>query len=104
MSKEERAEIALKKRQEEVAAKKKSLEASQSKYLDTGSSGNSNRKRDGRDEEKEKRRDGTFLQKDKEREIEAIKVTNQFVFIVFLILFFSHAIWEQTKNAEKCVG
>lgn len=78
MSKEERAKMALKRRQEEVAIQKKMLEetkVSQQKYQEEAS-GQLDRKRwDGREEEREKQREVTLLMKDKEKEVEAIKVT-----------------------------
>lgn len=80
MSKEERAKLALKRRQEEVDAQKKVLEetkASQQKYQEEANFGQSDRKRwEGREEEREKQREVTLLVKDKEKEVEAIKVTH----------------------------
>lgn len=73
LSKAERAKLALKKRQEEVAAQKRGLEeakASHQKYSDEAS-GHPGRR--GLDEEREKHREGTLHQKDKEKEIDAIK-------------------------------
>lgn len=81
MSKEERAKLALKRRQEEVAALKKITEEKrtvQKKYLEQASlsSGHQDNRRhwDGRDGDREKQREETLLIKDREKEIEAIKV------------------------------
>lgn len=69
--------MALQRRQEQVATQKKILEetkASQQKYQEEPS-GHSGRKRwDGREEEREKQREVTLVLKDKEKEVEAIKV------------------------------
>lgn len=81
LSKQERAELALKKRQEEVAARKRQMDQereARQKYFEEASfsSGHqdSRRRWDGREEEREKQREETLLLKDKEKEMEAIKV------------------------------
>ena len=86
ISKEERAKLALKKRQDEVAARKKLIEeknALQRKYLDEGtSSGRHDNRRqwENRDEDRGKQREESLLLKDREKEVEAIKVI-----LVFLL-------------------
>lgn len=110
MSKEERSKVALKRRQEEVAARKKVLDeakASQLKYQDVGfSSGHVDRKRwEDREGEREKQREETLHVKDKEREIEAIKVLQvMHGRIVHCFLLFSRDTWEQTKSVGKCAA
>lgn len=73
--------MALKRRQEEVAARKKMIEEKnslQQKYLDEASmsSGRYDTRRqwEGREEEREKQREESLLLKDREKEVEAIKV------------------------------
>ena len=79
LTKEERAALALKRRKEEVAALKKVEEeerAARQKYLEDASGQNTNSRRrwEGRDEEREKLREENLLLKDKEKEMDAIKV------------------------------
>ena len=78
LSKEERAKLALQRRHEAVAAQKKLLAGkvfSQLKSLEEGnaSSGRHDNRRQ-REEERERQRGESLLLKDREREVEAIKV------------------------------
>lgn len=83
LSKEERAAQALKKREEEVAAKRKAMEEERSlrqKYLEEASltsSGrqDSRRRWEEREGERDKLREEGVTLKDKEKEMEAIKVS-----------------------------
>ena len=77
LSKEERAKLALKRREAEVAARREILEkekVSQQRYQEEASGYLDRKHWDGREEEREKQREETLLLKDKEREIYAIKV------------------------------
>lgn len=90
LSKEERAKMALNRRQQQVDAQKQMLQeakVSQQKYQEEGSFGHSDRKRwDSREEVREKQREVTLLVKDKEKEVEAIKVTHSYTIDQQLIL------------------
>ena len=86
LSKEERAAIALQKREDEVASRKKLVEEEREarhKYLEKASLSSSHQEGRrywaGRDGEREKHREETLQVKDKEKEMDAIKVSGQSV-------------------------
>ena len=85
LSKSERAALALKKRQEEVTAQRKATDeerGQRQKYLEEASMSaggqlEGRRRWDERDEEKERLREEGITLKDKEKEMEAIKVRRE---------------------------
>jgi hypothetical protein len=110
LSKEERAKLALQRRQEQVAAQKSLLQerrVSQHQHQEELSGHSDRRRRDGGGEGREKQREATLLQKDREKEVEAIKVGGCVMDIGrfgTLSCSSSHDTWELTKNAGKCAG